>query len=130
MEANDFAAILRQMTAHESEQVHRRLSWLGTFQGFLFATLGFVFGKSRPLSFVIATLAIAISALVYAGLFAATLAIERIRSAWNSHKPKNYDGPEIAGFYPDGARWSVFISPENLIPLAFVAAWVMVMFYL
>ena len=130
MDTDKFAAILRQMSAHESEQIHRRLSWLGTFQGFLFAALGFLFGKSRPLSFVIATLAIIISILVYSGLLAATLAVERIRTTWNSHKPKNYDGPDIAGFYPDKARWTVFTSPENLIPLAFVAAWVVVVLYL
>jgi hypothetical protein len=130
MEIERLAETLRQMSAHESEQIHRRLSWLGTFQGFLFASLGFVFGKSRALSFVIALLAIAISVLVYSGLFAATLAVERIRKTWNSHRPENYDGPEIAGFYPDKARWTVFVSPENLIPLAFVAAWIAAVFYL
>jgi hypothetical protein len=130
MELETLAETLRQMSAHESEQIHRRLSWLGTFQGFLFASLGFVFGKSRPLSFVIAVLAIVISILVYSGLFAATMAVERIRDTWNLHRPENYSGPEIAGFYPDKARWTVYISPENLIPLAFVAAWVIAVFYL
>ena len=118
------------MTAHESEQIHRRLSWLGTFQGFLFASLGFLFGKSRPLSFVIATLAIVVSILVFSGLIAATLAAERLRKIWQSNKPKNYHGPDIAGFYPDRAQWTVYTSPENLIPLAFMVAWLVVIFYL
>jgi hypothetical protein len=130
MDAEQLATLLRQMSAHESEQIHRRISWLGTFQGFLFASLGFVFGKSRPLSLVIAVLAIAISALVFSGLIAATLAVERIRDTWNAQKPKGYRGADIAGFYPNRFRWTVYTSPENLIPLTFIVAWIVVLSYL
>jgi len=116
------------MERYESEQVHRRISWLGTFEGFLFASLGFAWGKNAPsLILIISLLGLVVALLVFAGVLAAILARERIRKHWLQHKPPDYEGPDIFGFYPDQARFTVFTSPEMLLPLTFVAAWACVL---
>lgn len=120
---DEIAVILRAMVTHETEQVHRRLSWLGTFQGFLFAGLGFAWGKNKPILLLIAFLGLSISILLFVSLVAATLAIERIRAYWRAHRPDDYEGPDILGFYPDRMAWTVYTAPENLIPLVFAIAW-------
>src|SRR5258708_13676838 len=127
---DEIAATLRNMVNHESEQVHRRLSWLGTFQGFLFAALGFAWGKRKGIFLVISFLGLAIAVLVLLGLLAATFAIARIRQYWLAHRAGDYDGPDIWGFYPERASWSAYTSPENLIPLAFAGAWLAVLSFI
>ena len=116
----------RSMVQHEAEQTHRRLSWLGTFQGFLFAALGFSWGKNTSLTLIICCLGLAVALLIYVGIFAAVLAMKRIRSLWLTHKPADYRGPDIFGFFPDRAQLSLYTSPEMLLPLAFALAWLCV----
>lgn len=124
---DETAATLRAMVSNETEQVHRRLSWLGTFQGFLFAGTAFAWGKSKPLLILLALLGLSIAILLCISLVAATLAIKRIRQYWLAHLPDNYEGPQIFGYYPDKAPWTAYTSPENLIPLTFVIAWIVVL---
>ncbi len=123
----DLASTLRTMAAHESEQVNRRLSWLANFQGFLFAALAFAWDKSRSATIVLVLLGAVVAILVFIGLLGATFAVQRIRKHWRENHPKDYVGPDIMGFYPDAAPWSVYIAPENLLPLAFLLAWIAIL---
>ncbi len=116
----------RSMIRHEDEQTHRRLSWLGSFQGFLFASLGFCWGKNTSLTLIICLLGLAVALLIYSGVFASVLAIKRIHKLWHKHKPPGYSGPDISGFFPDRAQLSLFTSPEMLLPLTFAGAWISV----
>src|SRR5260221_8922874 len=116
----------RSMILHEDEQTHRRLSWLGTFQGFLFASLGFSWGKNPSLTLIICLLGLTVAILIYSGVLATVFAIRRIHILWREHKRLGYNGPEISGFFPDRVRFSLFTSPEMLLPLAFAGAWVSV----
>lgn len=125
---DELAVTLRLMAHHETEQIDRRLSWLGTFQGFLFAALGFSWEKSSALTTVLSLLGITIALLVFMSLIAATFAIQRIRRAWLQKKPSDYTGPDIFGFYPERAPLTVFIAPENLLPLVFIGGWICVLF--
>jgi hypothetical protein len=118
------ADTLRSMVQQETEQIHRRISWLGTLQGFLFASLGFSWGKNNSLTFIICLLGLAIALLIFISIVAATLAMRRIRMVWLEKKPQEYKGPDIFGFFPDRAQFTQFTSPEILVPLAFAAAWV------
>jgi len=117
----------RSMIQHEAEQTHRRLSWLGTFQGFLFAALGFSWGKNAALTTIICCLGLAVAILIYLGVLSSVLATKRVRADWLLHRPPDYKGPDIFGFYPHRAPFSLFISPEMLIPLAFAVAWACVL---
>jgi hypothetical protein len=126
-ETEDNASILRAMAAHEAEQVNRRLSWFGTLQGLLFAALAFTWDKSSKLTIIISGLGIFVAAMVSMGIIAATLAMERIRKMWEKKKPQGYDGPDIFGFYPTPRwRFTIFTSPENLLPLGFIVAWILI----
>lgn len=121
------ADIFRSMARHEAEQVHRRISWLAGFQGFLFAAVGVSWSKSQPLTRTFALLGLTVAMLVFAGILAATWAVQRIRRDWSRERPKDYRGPDIMGFYPDKIPLSVYLSGELLLPVAFVAAWVRIL---
>lgn len=86
------AEILQEMARHESEQIHRRVSWLGMLQGFLFAALGFSWGENHSLELGIALVGLAVAVLVFSGLLAATFTIERIRKQWHDAKPEGSAG--------------------------------------
>jgi hypothetical protein len=49
---------------------------------------------------------------------------QRIRKRWRKFGSEGKDPTEIFGYYPDKARWTVFIAPEIIIPLVFAGAWV------
>jgi len=121
------AETLRSMLQHESEQVHRRVSWLGTFQGFLFAAVGLAWDKSNALVETISTLGLVIALLVLCGLIGVTLAVWRIRRQWGEKIPKTYEGPTLYGFFPESAPWTIFLAPENLMAVSFMIAWVWVL---
>jgi len=74
----DLTTTLHSMVQHESEQMHRRLSWLGSFQGFLFAALGFAWGKNTSLILLISSVGLAVSLLVLWGTVGVSLALLRI----------------------------------------------------
>jgi len=124
---DDITGIFRQMVQHESEQIHRRVSWLGTFQGFLFAGLGFAWGKSSVLISVLSFVGMTIAFLVFLALMGATLALSRLRRDWLKCRPVEYIGPGIFGFYPEKSPFTAFTAPENLLPFVFIAAWIFVL---
>lgn len=121
------ASALREMVRHETEQVNRRLSIQTQIQGFLFAALGFAWGKSEQLTHVLCSVGIAISILCLIALLASTAAIERIRKNWTETKPIGYKGPDILGYYPDRYSLTVYTCPENLLPIVFIVAWLYVL---
>ena len=123
----DTAEVLRAMLRHESEQADRRVSWLGMFQGLLFAALAFAWDKAPSLINLVAIVGCCVAVLVFCGTLAGTFAIERIRGQWRRLIPEDYNGADPMGFYPDRAPWSVYLSPENLLPVVFAIAWMWVL---
>jgi hypothetical protein len=117
----------RSIVRSEEEQMHRRLSWLSSFQGFLFAALGLSWGKNHPLLLLICAIGIVIAVLVFTSVFAGSMALRRTRLLWNKYKPLDYDGPDIFGLYPEQPRFYHLFSSEVVIPLAFVVAWIVVL---
>ncbi len=125
---DELATILQSMLNDEREQIDRRLNWLSAFQGLLFVALGFAWDKNKLIVLVIALLGVSIAFLVLIGLYASTLAIEKIRQTWEKHKRTSYSGPDVMGFYPYKVHFLVYLSPEHLIALAFMIAWTFVLF--
>lgn len=125
---DELSTKLQSMLNDERAQIDRRLNWLSAFQGLLFVALGFAWDKDKLIVSVLALLGISIAFLVLIGLYAATLAIEKIRITWEKNKPANYDGPDVMGFYPYKAHFLVYTSPEHFIALAFIVAWTIVLF--
>jgi hypothetical protein len=126
MTDDKIAEIVRGMIDHESEQIHRRLSWLGTFQGFLFAALGLACTRSKSLLCVIGVLGAVTASLVYVGLWRATSANVKLFNYW-TEKRRDYEGPPVESDFPKERQWMAYLSAENLIPLAFVCAWLVVL---
>src|ERR1700736_2610287 len=100
MPDDDTSSTLRSMVHHETEQTNRRLSWLGTFQGFLFAALGLSWEKNRWLVMIICFLGLIVAFLIFISVIGTVLAIRRIRAYWIRNKPQGYSGPDIFGFFP------------------------------
>jgi len=57
-EKERLASTLRSLVQYEAEQVHRRINWLGTFQGLLFTSLALGWGKNSNLAKLTALLGI------------------------------------------------------------------------
>jgi len=121
------AATLRGMVEHETSQIDRRLTWLSQLQGFLFASLGFAWEKGGHLVVILCILGIAIALLVCVSVIFSMDACERIRKCWLRHKPQDYDGPDIFGFYPHHAPWTVYIGIEVIIPIVLAIGWIAVL---
>ena len=119
--------IYRAMMRDESEQIHRRISWLASLQGFLFAAFGFAWQKPFALSKIVAWLGLSVALFVCAGMIASIRAQKKIRASWEKMKPHEYHGPGIQGYHPEGFPIGVYVSAENLLPIAFAVAWVCVL---
>jgi hypothetical protein len=120
--------IIRAMIMHENEIINDRLTWLLTFQGLLLAALGFAWGAkdSKPLVRIFAALGIVVSVVSVFGLLAATNAMYGLVDWWAQHRPADYVGPDVIGAtvpsgWPPAFR---YLTPWNLFPLLFVAAWI------
>lgn len=115
----------------EHELINRRLTWLLTSQSILFAALAFVLGKdidaARQAVFllVVPILALVISLSILIGVIMAIIAKFTI---WKQYK-KEQNLPE----YPLGVRTWITrgaLVPDMLIPLAFIIAWICLLFFL
>ena len=122
-------ANLRDMMKHEAEQANRRISWLGTIQGFLFAAWGVTTRSgltARPLR-VIEVLGLTVALLVFIGTSASATALLRINKLWLKQRPQDYGGIGPFGFFPERATLIVLTYPEVLMPLVFVLAWIAIL---
>lgn len=121
------ATIFREMVRHEDVQRHSRLTWLGQFEGFLFAALGLGWGKNRPLIYVLAAAGIGVATLVLCVLKGGKDAHVRLWKLWNEVKPRNYRGPGIFGIYPTKPTTRTVHFPGELgLPIIFILAWIAV----
>ena len=124
---DNFERDLREMNRLETEQAHRRISWLGSLQGFLFATLGLVWGKNGHLQLVVELLGLTVAILVLIGTLTGVLAQLRIHRLWVKRVDRNTNAIGPFGQFPDRATFTTFISPEVLIPSAFALAWIAIL---
>jgi hypothetical protein len=109
---HDLAEVCRAMIRSESEQVHRRMTWLATLQGFLFAGVGVAWKvpDSELVVRVLGTLGMTVALLAFLAMFPPIAGIDRVRAFWRANKPDDYDGPDISGYYPYIAPWAVWIT--------------------
>jgi len=123
---------LRERHAFEQEQMHKRLTWLGTFQAFLFAGVGIAWDKKDSL-YLITIVAVLGLAVAYQGIFAlrgVSWSLMNMNKLWKelplSEEDKRlglfglYQGNEVADR-------RVIPCPEVSIPFACYCAWVAVL---
>jgi hypothetical protein len=121
----DLADTVRSMLYHESDAIHQRMGWLGTFQGLLLAGTCVMWDKGKWPVFALCCLGIAVSALIAASLRTASIATGKLLDWWDDNKPLNYRGPGVIGFFaPPAMRWVRIIAPWFLLPFLFLATWV------
>jgi hypothetical protein len=116
--------IVRSMIKSENEFINHRMTWISTFNGFLFASIAFAWEKSGLLVTVIALLGIAVSILSGTALLASNKAFRDLYEWWQKKKPENYDGPDVIGLRPRykdrPGRW---LTPWAILPFLFASAW-------
>ena len=93
------AEMLREMVRHEDDLRNHRITWLCQLQGFLFASLGFAWGKSQRLTTILAVLGLTFGFLILIALLSGTAAHLRIRKWWRETKPADHKGPDVFGLF-------------------------------
>lgn len=129
MEQDNNANVIREMIRHEDELLVNRTNWLITLQGLLFTALAFSWDKNLALTGMFVVLGIVFSILFVRYLRYADLAIDKLRTWWDSHSD-GYMGPPIQGLAnQDTSKLDEILLPWRLIPYLFIASW-LVMFVL
>lgn len=125
--AFEMAEIIRSMIRHENDLMHHRTQWLATFQGLLFAALGFTWKITDALALVVLLSVVGIvSALSgHIALTSAADAIENLKGWWEVNRPVSYKGPDVIGLRRKESWKDIFVT-WNLLPWLFVVAWVLV----
>lgn len=111
-EPDDFVA---DRIRHEENLINTRLTWMLTFQGFLFAAAALASDESRSAILgVVPWIGVAVAALSFLGVAAAYGTIDAVRKA--------NPGAPVFG----GARWRKWCGRTNSlgIPVVVVTAWV------
>jgi len=125
-ERRDYEDVVRTMITREDELTNQRMLWNAAFNGLLFASLGFAWGKpdARAISIIFCLLGIASSLLTGSGLLFASLAQRRLLRWWFAKRPADYDGPGVMGQEPlDKGMTSMYFTPWFLLAMIFVLGW-------
>jgi hypothetical protein len=124
------AGIVRDMINHESDVINHRMSWMGTFQGLLFAAVAIMWDKNREaLGVVLCLLGVVVSVAIALTLRNASVATERLVLWWTTHKPDNYDGPGVIGYRMElPSKVRTVLPPWTLVPICFLLAWIAVLY--
>jgi hypothetical protein len=125
----DVAQIIRSMINIEHRFINDRVGWMLTSQAFLFTALGFLLGKpnSIALLWLICVLGIAIAGIIASSVILATRAIYELADWWDEHKPKDYNGPAIAGKLTcRNMSLRSFLGPWNFLAYCFLLAWLFI----
>ena len=123
----EVAKILRDRHQFENEQMHKRLSWLGSFQSFLFAGLCLAWDKNqvKPLILIITLLGLAVALQAIFALSGVARSLIKIHTCWTREKLDERNDLGVFGLF-QGSKVSAFWIvpwPELFIPIAFSVAW-------
>ena len=119
-------AFMRAMQ-NENELINQRLSWLGTFQGLLFAALAL--GWNNPnvgIIRVICALGFAVAISIMTGTWRANEAIDKLEKKWDDLKKAAPDIEFVGVRSRGGYFW--WVMPGYFIPPVFAIAWAVIFF--
>jgi hypothetical protein len=122
---NDIVAHIER----EQTLINNRITWMLTFEGFLFAGLALISDtKQSPqvrnaLKDVLPLVGGSVAGLTVFGVLAATLSIMKAKKFWENQTNKEEFGP---GY---GSRWASYLGRVTSfgVPLAVAAAWVAIL---
>jgi vacuolar-type H+-ATPase subunit I/STV1 len=120
------AKVVREMIFKEVEFINHRLTWLVTLQGLLFAALSFAWEEAQELINLLGTIGIVVSMTSCVGLWLARQAIRKLRSEWETNRPKDYVGPDVVGYFSQN-KVVEFCLPWFVLPVLFIVVWALVL---
>jgi hypothetical protein len=129
MNSEDHASTVRAMIEHENDQQNYRLTWMLAIEGLLFAGIGFAWDKTdaHVLVTVFCVLGAVVSISSWTALRLSKQAMNSIREWWDSHRPKDYGGPDIVGYRANDHWFLWILRPWRFLPWIFVLAWVAIL---
>src|SRR6185369_4489873 len=90
---------LRERHRFENEQMHKRLTWLGSFQALLFAGLSIAWGKDRALIWVISLLGLVIAIQGIFALSGVGMSLMKIHQKWLDEELSEISGLGVFGLW-------------------------------
>ena len=109
---------------HEAEVMNQRLTWLGTFHGFLFAALAFAWSKpdTKAIVYILCALAISISISIGIATLRANKSVNKLCERWDNQKPDIDIRLDVEGVRgKSGYLW--WLMPGYAVPWMFCLAW-------
>ena len=123
---DEYAKIVRSMIEHENNLTDHRVKWMLTAQGLLFTALAFALKDAPMLVKTLCFLGIAVAIATILNVYFATRAVERLILWWNENG-RGYTGPPIIGLDVKPGRISNFLSPANLLSIALIVGWLVIL---
>ena len=120
-----FYDIAVRQLERELSLINNRISWMLTFQGFLFATIALVANKNTEQAIrivfrnVIPTIGIVVAFLALIGVHAAHLSIKSIKTRWK----QNLDYLEYSQAFGTSISSILGRVPSYGIPISIIIAW-------
>lgn len=102
------------------------MTWLGTFQGLLFAAVAFAWKEpsARSLIYVSSAVGLLVSISLGYAIYRANKALDDASAYWDKIKPSNFQGLDAEGYRSgSGVAW---LMPGAFIPKVFAITWVAV----
>jgi hypothetical protein len=136
--------LFRDYVKHEDELINRRLTWLLTVQGFLFAAYGIanqIYAGSNSkngsetlamrnfaerLGSVFASVGLVVGALAFLGVLAAQFSVWSLEKQWkNIPKPNAAEAASLPGLTGAGNIMAKVLGAiaHNFIPIMIIGAW-------
>lgn len=120
------AAAIREMIERKANATNHHLTWVVTLQGLLFAALSFAWRDGKDLIPILGGLGVLSSLSSLIVLRVAHLATGRLLAEWEWHRPNDYEGPAVIGYFVSN-RLLALALPWFLLPLIFSLAWTAVL---
>ena len=116
---------LRQLVKAENEFIHHRLTWLGTFQGLLFAALAFAWGKDDTwwIIIILCFVGLTVALSTWVATLRANKAIESVNKWWDINKPSDYLGLGVELVKGHEGKWQILM-PGKFLPFIFFVVWI------
>lgn len=110
----------------ENDLVHHRMTWLGSFQGFLFAAVAFAWKEisAQDILYLVAIVGLLTSISIGYAIHRANTALDALSAYWDTIKPKNFQGLDVEGVRSgSGIPW---LMPGAFIPKVLACTWIVI----
>jgi hypothetical protein len=127
MEGDKERKEITEMIKFANELINHRLSWFGTLQGLLLASLAFAWGNSLPIIIVCALCGLGAFVAISIGISTihANIAIDDLEARFDSIKRLGSHEIQTIGRRSRSGLW--WLMPGYFIPWLFLAGWLVIL---